>query len=71
MSLPNRILILTGTLCALGLVLRVLGAERGLDIITMALLIAVLSVAPIERAAPHDQATFRRKSLGRPQSPTK
>ena len=71
MSLPKRTLILAGALCALGLVLRVLGVEWGLDVLVVATLIAVLSATFMGRAAQYDQATFRKNVLSRLQASSK
>lgn len=65
MSLPKRALILAGALCVLGVVLRVLGVEWGLDVLILSTFVAVLASALMQRSAQHELATFRRNVTSR------
>ena len=68
MSLPKRTLILAGALCVLGVVLRIVGVEWGLDVLVLSILVAVLASALMQRSVQHELATLRRNSTNRLQA---
>lgn len=67
---PKRVLLLAGAMTAIGLLLRALGQQWGLDVLLVALLLAVLSVALMLRSIQHELSTSRRNTAQRLQSLT-
>lgn len=65
MVTPKRILLLAGALCALGVLLRLLGIVWGLDVLMVGVLVAVVSVSFAQRALQHELATARRATAQR------
>ena len=65
MVTPRRMLLLAGALSAIGLLLRLLGISWGLDILVIAVLVAVVSVSFAHRAIQHELSTARRATAQR------
>lgn len=65
MVTPKRMLLLAGVLSAIGLLLRLLGISWGLDILVIAVLVAVVSVSFSQRAIQHELSTARRATAQR------